>query len=294
MKFSDYISNVFAVVSGVFGVIVAYPVFHNKIGTFIVAIIFGIIGYTQGIKILTGLGGPTLRIWLITGDIGIDFLNLALQIFQTNKLVSKDEIYKIKIYMTKEFGHEIGIEAENYIIKNYKKKINIKKVCHNYIRMKHTYRLNLFHQLFGITASDGSITDKEEHLLMVIAKHLRIGKRSYKYVKNSFIKEEKTSSTTNKNEKKSTYKKNQNKNYNKNRKFNDNFFSKSINAYIILGIDKNASVTEVKKAYRKLVKLYHPDKILNKSKLYKKRAKERFNEINDSYDYIMKQVLFEN
>jgi len=288
MKFSDYISNIFAVITGFFGIIIAYPVFQNRIGTFIIGLIFSIIGYTQGVKILSGLGSSKLRIWLITGDIGIDFLNLALQIFQTDKLVSKDEIYKIKIYMTKEFGHEIGIEAENYILQNYKKKINVKKVCYSYRQMKHTNKLNLFHQLFGITASNGFITEKEEHLLMVIAKHLRIGKRSYNYVKNSFIKKEKTSKTTNK--KKNKSKTNYNQSNNKKRNFAESFFSKSINAYIILGVDKNASITEVKKAYRKLVKLYHPDKISNKSELYKKRAKKRFNEINESYDYIQNQL----
>ena len=288
MKFSVYISYVFAVVSGTIGVIAAYPIFHDKISTFIVAIIFGIVGYTQGVKVLFGLGNSTLRIWLITGDVGLDFLDLSIRIFQTDKSISDNEINRIKIYMTKEFGHEIGIEAVNYIKENYKKRINIKKTCSNYLKMEHLYRLNLFRQLFAITTLNGSVTEKEERLLKIIANNLRIGKRYYFNVRKTFIKEKRKSSTSYKKEKKTEYKEKQHSNYNKKRKFTDSFFSKSVNAYIVLGVDKNASKTEIKKAYRKLVKLYHPDKLLNKNELYRKKAKERFNEINEAYEYIVK------
>ena len=285
MRFNDYISNIFAAVSGVLGLIVAYPIFHDRIGLFIVALISSILGYTHGVKMLSGLGGTTLRIWLITGSIGIDFLDLAIRIFQTDKLVSKDEIKRIKIYMTQEFGSEIGIEAENYIAKNYKKRINIKRVCNNYIDMKHAYRLNLFHQLFGISTSNGSITEKEDYLLKVIAFHLKIGKRGYEYVKKSFVKETKEEKRKQGKEKTSFDEKSKKK-----QNFVDNFFSQSINAYIILGVDKNANLSEVKKAYRRLVKLYHPDMIKGKSVLYKEKAKEKFNEINESYNYLQKQL----
>lgn len=50
--------------------------------------------------------------------------------------------------------------------------------------------------------------------------------------------------------------------------------------YDILGISKNASKEEIKKAYKKLAKQYHPD--LNKDK----EANEKFKDINEAYSVL--------
>jgi curved DNA-binding protein len=49
--------------------------------------------------------------------------------------------------------------------------------------------------------------------------------------------------------------------------------------YAILGISRNASDTEIKKAYRKLAMQYHPDRNPGKEKW----ANEKFKEINEAY-----------
>ncbi len=51
--------------------------------------------------------------------------------------------------------------------------------------------------------------------------------------------------------------------------------------YEVLGISKSASKEEIKKAYRKLAKQYHPDK--NKSS----DAEEKFKEVQESYDILL-------
>ena len=51
--------------------------------------------------------------------------------------------------------------------------------------------------------------------------------------------------------------------------------------YEVLGVDRNASDDEVKNAYRKLAKKYHPD--LNPGD---ESAAEKMNEVNAAYDAI--------
>src|SRR5438045_9113100 len=51
--------------------------------------------------------------------------------------------------------------------------------------------------------------------------------------------------------------------------------------YKILGVDKKASESEIKKAYRKLAQQYHPDRNPKNS-----AAHEKFKEINEAYEVL--------
>lgn len=53
--------------------------------------------------------------------------------------------------------------------------------------------------------------------------------------------------------------------------------------YSILGVERTASDSDIKKAYRKLALQYHPDKQIGKSNDEKKEAEEKFKEISEAY-----------
>src|ERR671929_479497 len=51
--------------------------------------------------------------------------------------------------------------------------------------------------------------------------------------------------------------------------------------YDILGVPRSASEADIKKAYRKLAKTYHPDRNKNDPK-----AKDKFAEVNTAYEIL--------
>ena len=66
--------------------------------------------------------------------------------------------------------------------------------------------------------------------------------------------------------------------------------------YSVLGLEEGSSLEEVRTAYKKLVRVWHPDKHLNC-----KSCKEKFNQITDAYEHIIKtfeegdkRSIFEN
>ena len=59
--------------------------------------------------------------------------------------------------------------------------------------------------------------------------------------------------------------------------------------YAVLGVEKNADLTVIKKAYRKLSMQYHPDKVAHLGDEFKGVAEEKMKEINAAYDYFKKK-----
>lgn len=56
--------------------------------------------------------------------------------------------------------------------------------------------------------------------------------------------------------------------------------------YEILGVKRDVSEDEIKKAYRKLSLQYHPDKQVDKTDDEKKEAEEKFKDINEAYSVL--------
>lgn len=57
--------------------------------------------------------------------------------------------------------------------------------------------------------------------------------------------------------------------------------------YSILGVSRDASDEEIKKAYRKLSRKYHPDANINNP--HKDQAEEKFKQVQQAYEQIMKE-----
>lgn len=115
--------------------------------------------------------------------------------------------------------------------------------------MDHPSRLQLLHFLFNIAKSDGYVNDLEEQKIRQIAGYLGINHRDYDSIKAMF-------------------------------------YDSSDANYKILEISKTATDDEVKKAYRKMAKKFHPDKVRHLGKEHQKGAEEKFKRIQKAYEAI--------
>ena len=55
----------------------------------------------------------------------------------------------------------------------------------------------------------------------------------------------------------------------------------------IIGISASDDEKVLKKAYRKLAKMYHPDTIVNGTEAQKKMAEDKFLEIQNAYEFLL-------
>ena len=121
--------------------------------------------------------------------------------------------------------------------------------------MDHASRLQLLHFLFGIAKADGRVTEDEVRQIYTISGYLRISNKDYESIKAMF-------------------------------------YNNKENAYKILEIDKSATVDEIKKAYRKMAKKYHPDRLAHLGKEHQKGAEEKFRQVQEAYETLQNERGF--
>ena len=110
--------------------------------------------------------------------------------------------------------------------------------------------------LFKMASADESISESEMRLLKKIAKIIGLEDRSFARLK---------------------------------KQFKPNPISKKLmSAYDVLGVSYDADMSEIKARWKKLIVIYHPDKLANASEKEMKIATKRMTEINLAYQEIVK------
>lgn len=188
-----------------------------------------------------------------SGDFEMSLLVLASIVIKSDGKIDQRELDFVRVQFTGMYGKERANSAFKLFKGIVKKEISARQVCIQ-IRshMPHASRLQLLHFLFGIAKADGFVTESEVEEIRKIAGYLYINNSDYTSIKAMF-------------------------------------YDESDNAYKILEITKETSNDEVKKAYRKMVKKYHPDKLQGIGEEHLKGANEKFQSIQESYDRIKKE-----
>ncbi len=191
-----------------------------------------------------------------SGDFEVSLLVLASIIIKTDERQDSRELD----FVRQQFKGMYGTERANHAFKLFKEiskqQISTRAVC-SQIRqmMDHPARLQLLHFLFGIAKADDIVTDSEVKQIFTISGYLGISNRDFNSIKAMF-------------------------------------YNSRDNAYKILEIDKSASVDEIKAAYRKMVKKYHPDKVMHLGKEHQQGAEEKFRQVQQAYEQLQKERRF--
>ncbi|NBC58860.1 MAG: DnaJ domain-containing protein [Bacteroidetes bacterium] len=191
------------------------------------------------------------------GDFELNLLSLASLVIKADGNVSQKELDYVRSYFVKAYGKERAnatFKTFNEVIK--KRQISASNIC-QYLkpRLRYEVRLQIIHFLFNIAQADGHITTNEINKIHQISSYFSLSQRDFESIKAMFIKS-------------------------------------ADKAYKILEVDKNASDAEIKKAYRRMVKKYHPDKLQNIDEAYQKGAKEKFNQVQEAYEQLQKERGF--
>ena len=187
-------------------------------------------------------------------DFELNLLSLCSIVIKADGQVNQRELDYVRQYFLSTYGKEKAnaiFRTFNEVIKN--REISAQRIC-TYLNQRTRYevRLQLLHFLFGIAQADGAVSNLEIERIKEIAGYLRVGSHDFESIKAMFIKS-------------------------------------ADNAYKILEIEKAVSDDEVKKAYRKMAKKYHPDKVITDNEAIKKGAEEKFKEVQRAYEQIQKE-----
>ncbi len=188
----------------------------------------------------------------------LSLLILSSLVIKSDGKIVEAELDYVKKFFVKTFGVQKANKYFQIFNKLNKQSLSnqLRPVCQQLTSyVNHASRLQIIHFLFGVSASDNEIHSSETELIKKIAGYLNINQYDFESIKSMFLNQGSNSL--------------------------DKWFS-------ILEIDKSASNEEIKKAHRKMVIKYHPDKLQGVSEDIKKLAEEKFLLVQEAYENIMK------
>ena len=192
-----------------------------------------------------------------SAEFELNLLSLASLVIKADGKVSQNELDYVRKYFVQAYGREHAsatFKIFNDVIK--KRQISAFNICTLLRqRMRYESRLQIIHFLFSVANADGHVSEPEVSEINKINGYLGINNRDFESIKAMF-------------------------------------FSNPDRAYRILEIDSTANEAEIKKAYRTMVKKYHPDKLVHMDEVYRNGAEEKFRNVQEAYEQLQKERGF--
>ena len=190
------------------------------------------------------------RAQTLSGDFEISLLILASVVIKADGKVDERELNFVRSQFVGMYGKDRANKAFQLFKGMMKKQVSSRQVCIQIRQhMPHSSRLQLIHFLFGIAKADEYVSDIEVDEIRKIAGYLYVNQYDFESIKAMFYKS-------------------------------------SDSAYKILEVETSVTDSELKTAYKKMVKKYHPDKLIGLGDEHLKGAKEKFQRIQEAYEAI--------
>ncbi len=212
-----------------------------------------------------------------SNDFEYSLLILSAAVMKADGVHLKSELNFINNFYIENYGKQRAKQYMAALQRLLDTAIDLKGVCEQ-IRyfMEHSLRLQVIHYLFNLANADGNIHAQELYVIEQISRYLGIHRRDFASIQAMF--------SVYSNRSHSRYQRKTNRNSSANTSVNQ-----KMDPYVILEIERSATDAEVKKAYRRLVRKYHPDKVAHLGEKYVLEAKEKFIIIDQAYDTIKKR-----
>ncbi len=183
----------------------------------------------------------------------LNLLALSALIIKADGKIEQRELDFVRNFFIGQYGKE----RADSIFRNFN--TQIKKEAQRLDQLTQVFvqqtayetRLQILHFLFGIANADGHVSNVELEKLSQIASGMRLRLPDFESIKAMFVKN-------------------------------------TDNAYKILEIESNASQDDIKKAYRRMAKKYHPDKLRGQDPAMIKGAEEKFREVQKAYETLIR------
>jgi DnaJ like chaperone protein len=217
----------------------------------------GMMGFAAG-EVLSNDPEKVMEYTRNTSELEVSLLIISSHIIKADGKLSHREIDYVRSYFTEKFGDAAIKEKMSILNHCLHHSYELEKAC-NFLRIsssRNTHELVILYCV-QLAMADGEIAEAELAVIKKTARQLNINEIAFRKLYHSFLFQEETVQTD----------------------------------FSTLGLKNNATKEDIKKAYRKMVLKYHPDKASGQSEKEKKQSAEKFRLIRQAYERLMGDEL---
>jgi len=183
-------------------------------------------------------------------ELETNLIVLASYLIRIDGKVTLEEISFTQSFLNTYFDEKLSAERTKVLNHCLQNEYDLNVVCDR-LRMyaPQSTRVQVIHFLFDLAASDGELNERENYLIFRLAGYLNVNDIDFKRIKAEHELQQ-------------------------------------VSIYDLLEIRRDASLAEIRNAYRRLVLKYHPDRNHHLSERARKELATKFQRIKEAYEKI--------